>query len=81
MSDGLPNAGNPRDRLLTKIFQYRKMANNSEDPSVVVATDGDYELLYAYALVTGQLADEIRKVEKEVAGLFAAIDGESLKLQ
>lgn len=48
---------------------------------MVVATDGDYELLYAYALVTGQLADEIRKVEKEVAGLFAAIDGESLKLQ
>ncbi|CAG8949946.1 hypothetical protein HYFRA_00004277 [Hymenoscyphus fraxineus] len=81
MSDGLPDAVNPRDRLLTKIFQYRKMAANSEDPSIVIATDGDYELLYAYALVTGQLADEIGKVEKEVKGLFAAIDAESLKLQ
>jgi hypothetical protein len=81
MNDALPSAANPRDRLLTKIFKYRKSASSSEDPSVVVAKDEDYELIYAYALVTGQLAEEIGKVEKEVEMLFGAVDEELLKLQ
>jgi hypothetical protein len=30
--------------------------------------------VYAYALVTGQLADEIMKVEKEIERLFGVLD-------
>ena len=81
MNDALPSAANPRDRLLAKIFQYRKHAAGREDSEVVGARDGDYELLYAYALVTGQLADEIGKVEKEVEGLFGVVNEDLLKLQ
>jgi hypothetical protein len=81
MNDAMPSAASPRDRLLTKIFQYRKHAAGSEDPSVVMAKDEDYELLYAYALVTGQLAEEIGKVEKEVEGLFGVVNEDLLKLQ
>ena len=81
MNDALPSAANPRDRLLTRIFQYRKFAASGEDPSMVIAKDEDYELLYAYALVTGQLAEEIARIEKEVEGLFGIVDEDLLKLQ
>jgi hypothetical protein len=81
MNDALPSAASPRDRLLTKIFHYRKMSTSSQDPGVVVAKDEDYEMLYAYALVTGQLAEEIGRVEKEVEGLFGVVDEDLLKLQ
>jgi hypothetical protein len=81
MNDALPSAANPRDRLLTKIFHYRKVASSSEDPSIVIAKDEDYELLYAYALVTGQLAEEIGKVEKEIEELFGVVNEDLLKLQ
>lgn len=38
------------------------------------AKDEDYALLYAYALVTGQLGEEIEKVEKEIENLFGVLD-------
>jgi hypothetical protein len=41
---------------------------------MALAKDEDYALLYAYALVTGQLAEEIEKVEKEIEGLFGVLD-------
>lgn len=81
MNDAAPSADSPRDRLLAKIFQYRKLVATSEDPSLVIAKDADYELLYAYVLVTGQLAEEIKKVEKEVEDLFGVMDEDLLKLQ
>ena len=43
--------------------------------------DEDYSLLYTYALVTGQLAREIRTCMKEVEDLFGVLDEESLMLQ
>ncbi len=48
---------------------------------MVVAKDEDYEVLYAYTLVTGQLAEEIKKVEKEVEDLFGFIDKDLFELQ
>jgi hypothetical protein len=48
---------------------------------VVAAKDEDYEMLYAYTLVTGQLAEEIKKVEKEVEDLFGVIDEDLFELQ
>jgi len=80
LNDALPRTTILRDRLLARIFQYRKDVANAGD-SVVPAKDEDYELLYAYILVTGQIAEEIEKVEKEVEDLFGVLDEELLKLQ
>jgi hypothetical protein len=41
----------------------------------------DYALLYAYALVTGQVAEELKVVAKEIEGLFGVLDEETLLLQ
>jgi hypothetical protein len=82
LNDALPSTAHSRDRLLAKIFHYRKMASDRNgEEGALVTKDEDYELLYAYTLVTGQLADEIRKVEKGVEALFGVMDEELLKLQ
>ena len=82
LNDTLPSTSNSRDRLLAKIFQYRKNAASGHgQEGIVVAKDEDYEMLYAYTLVTGQLAEEIRKVEREVEELFGVLDEDMLMLQ
>jgi hypothetical protein len=81
LSDALPRTGNARNRLLAKIFQYRKNVASTEDDGNPVDKDGDYALLYAYALVTGQLDEEIKKVEKEIEDLFGVMDENLLELQ
>ena len=40
LNEALPNIDNARDRLLAKIFRFRKEEKD--------ATDEDFELLYAY---------------------------------
>ena len=42
LNDVLPKIEHARDRLLAKIFDFRK------SPGGDIATDEDYELLYAY---------------------------------
>lgn len=82
MTYGLPGTATVRDRLLAKIFTYRRdVLGEGRDDSSVAAKDEDYEILYAYILVTGQLAEEIGKVEKEVEDLFGIMDEQMLKLQ
>jgi hypothetical protein len=81
LNDALPNTSNARDRLLAKIFQYRKNVAIEEEDGLPVAKDEDYEMLYAYTLVTGQLAAEIKKVEKEVDDLFGVLDEDLFELQ
>ena len=81
LNDALPSTANARDRLLTKIFQYRKQVASAEEEGTPVAEDEDYEMLYAYTLVTGQLALEISRVEKDVEDLFGVMDEDLLKLQ
>ena len=86
LNDALPSTTNARDRLLAKIFQYRKNAASSaeEEEGIEmqpVAKDEDYEMLYAYTLVTGQLAEEIKRVEREVEELFGVLDEELLVLR
>lgn len=75
-ADGLPDTNHTRDRLLSRIFAYRK-----EDTERQRTNDEDYSLLYTYALVTGQLAMEIKACLKEVEDLFGVLDEESLMLQ
>jgi hypothetical protein len=76
LNDALPNTDHTRDRLLARIFVYRK-----DEAAANGTTDEDYGLLYAYALVTGQLSQEIKEVLREVENLFGVLDEELLKLQ
>ena len=47
MNGALPNTDNARDRLLAKIFRFRK-----EEMCTTDVTDQDFELLYAYGKPT-----------------------------
>ena len=75
-TNALPSTEHTRDRLLAKMFGYRK-----SDAEEKRTSDEDFSLLYTYALVTGQLGMEIQAVLKEVESLFGVLDEESLRLQ
>ncbi len=64
LGGALPGIENSRDRLLARISQFRRDGEGKD-----LATEQDYELLYAYVLVTGQLARDIAAVEGEVSTL------------
>ena len=111
LTDAIPSVEGVRDRLLGKIFQFRKehtrrvaeatadagarpsstssdsgsasIADAMEDPTQpsVPVEERDYALLYAYALVTGQVADKLKDVAREVEGLYGVLDREALLLQ
>lgn len=81
LNDALPGTNDSRDRLLTKISQYRKNVMGADENGGMVAKDQDYELLYAFILVTGQLAEEIKKVELEIEDLFGVLDEDTLGLR
>lgn len=115
LTDGLPSTAHSRDRLLAKIFQYRKNMSISNRRShddvptkgddnddglpesgglglqgtevqrrtshAITVKDEDYEILYAFILVTGQLAEEIGKVQREVEVLFGVLDEGVLELR
>jgi arginine repressor len=48
---------------------------------LVKVKDEDYEILYAFILVTGQLSEEIEKVQREVESLFGVLDEGALELR
>ena len=93
LNGALPSTDHARDRLLAKMFRFRR-----ENQSF---TDKNFALLYAYsmpptdplqmsifsleqiiiALVTGQLSNEIREVFKEIESLFGTLNEDLLKLQ
>ena len=105
LTDAIPSVSRMRDRLLGKIFLFRKEhrlggdgdGNGGEGGSEAAAAaymdyggrmlasvrvdEHDYALLYAYALVTGQVAEELKVVAKEIEGLFGVLDEETLLLQ
>ncbi|KAK4190730.1 Fusaric acid resistance protein-like-domain-containing protein [Podospora australis] len=106
LTDAIPSVARTRDRLLGKIFQFRKehqppSSNNSIDyfvgPSSAATGAGqrldlgklayvnveerDYALLYAYALVTGQVAEELKVVASEIEGLFGVLGEDVMLLQ
>lgn len=76
LNNALPNIEHTRDRLLARIFAYRK-----DEAGINETSDEDFCLLYTYALVTGQLSNEIKEVLKEIEGLFGVLDKDVLKLQ
>ncbi|KAM0089195.1 hypothetical protein ACP6JD_007462 [Aspergillus fumigatus] len=69
LMDVLPNIEHARDRLLARIFHYRKHPQASQ-----LTTDEDYALLYAYILVTGQLSTEIVEIMEEIGRLFGVLN-------
>lgn len=73
--DALPNIEHTRDRLLAKVFAYRR-----SDALEQKTSDEDYSLLYTYGLVTGQLNLGIQKVLLDVEELFGVLDEEALRL-
>jgi hypothetical protein len=75
-TDALPNIDHTRDRLLARIFAYRQADIDSKETS-----DEDFSVIFSYALATGQLAQEIHNVLKEVENLFGVLDEEALRLQ
>ncbi|KAL1627260.1 hypothetical protein SLS56_006393 [Neofusicoccum ribis] len=76
LNDALPNIEHTRDRLLARIFDFRKNGDQNE-----VATDEDYELLYAYVLVTGQIAQDIASLGQDIEHLYGVLNEDNLKLQ
>ncbi|KAK3724442.1 hypothetical protein LTR37_001066 [Vermiconidia calcicola] len=76
LNDALPSIENSRDRLLARISEFRRVGEGRD-----ATTEQDYELLYAYVLVTGQLAQEIQAVSVEIEMLFGTLNEENLKLQ
>jgi hypothetical protein len=118
LTDAIPSVMVIRDKLLGKIFRFRKEHNASIDQSSsdrdttsisgeiptpsngktnttttmlgvmgqvpklgdVTLEEPDYALLYAYALVTGQVAKELKVVEKEIEGLFGRLNEDVMLL-
>lgn len=96
LNDTMPNTEHARDRLLAKIFCYRKTDGLANEMN-----DEDFALLYAYgkdvcsilyhpqilirvsgiALVTGQLSQEINDVALELEKIFGSINEDRLKLR
>lgn len=111
LTDAIPSIMVIRDKLLGKIFRFRKEHDASVDETPVEGTpehnntgaagatgqgqgqgegqhlddvtleEPDYALLYAYALVTGQVAKELKVVEKELEGLFGRLDEDAMLLE
>ncbi|KAL7811386.1 Fusaric acid resistance protein-like domain-containing protein [Trichoderma gracile] len=109
LTDAVPSVTGIRDRLLAKIFQFRKRhsvetvrnpsyvgegeiengessrgdataivgSNSDEHAGGVVAEEKDYALIYAYTLVTGQVAQELKIAEREIETLFGVLNEES----
>ncbi|KAI1778359.1 Fusaric acid resistance protein-like-domain-containing protein [Hypoxylon cercidicola] len=120
LTDAIPSVMVVRDKLLGKIFRFRKehiVKITGQEDSTETTTEGnkapstptsngntsagdsiptttttrklgdvtveepDYALLYAYALVTGQLAKELKVIEMEIEKLFGRLDEDALLLQ
>ncbi|KAL8938821.1 MAG: hypothetical protein Q9211_003031 [Gyalolechia sp. 1 TL-2023] len=76
INDALPSLEHTRDRLLAKVFSFRK-----EEKAAAIASDKDFALLYTYALVTGQVEKAIKEIGSELETLFGTLDEDLLKLQ
>ncbi|WZH49411.1 Fusaric acid resistance protein-like-domain-containing protein [Fusarium acuminatum] len=89
-ADATASIVSARENLLSKIFEFRKEhprrllfedSGSSSDSEQLLVEERDYALLYAYALVTGQVADELRMVGKEIGSLFGVLDEDTRLLQ
>ncbi|KAG6213531.1 hypothetical protein E4U50_001193 [Claviceps purpurea] len=54
---------------------------SGQDKTHLVVEEKDYALLYAYTLVTVQVAEELKKVKAEIEGLFGMLNQDELLLE
>lgn len=59
----------------------RSLAGGERGLLEVAVEEKDYALLYAYALVTGQVAEQLKLVEREIEGLFGVLNEDAILLQ
>ncbi|KAF2766526.1 hypothetical protein EJ03DRAFT_330027 [Teratosphaeria nubilosa] len=78
LNDVLPSIDHTRDRLLSKMSAFRR-EGVGRDAAVVV--EQDYEMLYAYVLVTGQLSQDIQAISAEIETLYGTLNEDNFKLQ
>ncbi|OAA37210.1 60S ribosomal protein L19 [Metarhizium rileyi] len=92
LTDAIPTIDSTKDQLLGKMYQFRKdhMRSQTQDDAgedggskkaVEVVEEKDYALLYAYTLVTAQVAAELKKVRDEVETLFGVLGEDELLLE
>lgn len=84
LTDAIPSIDKNKDRLLGRIYQFRKDHAASrlvDNGNAAIADEKDYALLYAYTLVTAQVAAELNKVKDEIENLFGILHEESLLLE
>lgn len=91
LTDAIPSIVATRDRLLSKIFRFREMNGPCVDNSATAEGSGmgddaaireeDYALLYAYVLVTGQVANELKVAAAEIEGLLGVLGDGPLLLE
>lgn len=84
LTDAIPSIDSAKDRLLGRIYQFRKdhAANRlADNGTAAIADEKDYALLYAYTLVTSQVAEELNNVKEEIENLFGILHEESLLLE
>ncbi|KOS23381.1 Uncharacterized protein ESCO_006596 [Escovopsis weberi] len=94
LTDATPTIDRNKDRLLRKIYKFRKDhmetappppppgGRDAEDAALLaLADERDYALIYAYTLVTAQVAAELGKVKMEIEGLFGVLEPNELLLE
>ncbi len=100
LTDAIPRIARARDRLLSKVFEFREAhaarrqavlgvgspSNQQQELAWqesgfvldVAVSEKDYALLYAYALVTGQVEDELKIARQEIEGLLGVLKDDPL---
>lgn len=97
LTDAIPTTDGNKDRLLGRIYRFRKdhmEAQLSDDSETdggpppleeqgdrAIAEERDYAMLYAYTLVSAQVAQELKKVRAEIESLFGVLNEEALLLE
>ena len=83
LTDAIPTIDSTKDLLLGKVYQFRKehMEQDELYLSAEAAQEKDYALVYAYLLITTQVAVELRKVQDEIEGLFGVLNPDELLLE
>ncbi|RDA87167.1 hypothetical protein CP532_4237 [Ophiocordyceps camponoti-leonardi (nom. inval.)] len=82
LTEAIPTIDSSKDQLLGRIHLFRgaRLVAGLADASTV-AHETDFAILYAYTLVTAQVADELKKVQAEIEGLFGVLGQEELLLE
>jgi hypothetical protein len=111
LTDAIPTVENNKDRLLGRVYRFRKEAaaaaaaatvegdendatrnatgtnagnRNAAAPALpesMAVTEKDFALLYAYTLVTSQVAEELKKSRADIEELFGMLNEDAMLLE